>query len=229
VGSSAFVFPRSAKHPLRFRIGTSDFDVFRQIFVEREYAPLLGMRDVRLVIDCGANVGYSSSFFLSHYPECHVVAVEPDSGNFALLEQNISPYGQRAMALQAGIWPSDVPLKISSEPYRDGREWSVQVRPCAPDEKPDVQGVSIESLLAATPFSRISILKVDIEGAEAMLFRATPTWLNRVDAIAIELHEDSAFGPATELFHQAIDGHGFTVTRSGELTICQRVGGFSAA
>lgn len=74
-----------------------------------------------------------------------------------------------------------------------------------------------------SPEYRISLLKVDIEGAEAVVFgRDCQSWLGKVDAIAIELHDDSGFGNASGIFFDAIRGHGFEVSSVGELTICQR-------
>jgi hypothetical protein len=61
-GSRQFTLrARDAKHPLRCRAGSSDLYVFRQIFVEREYGCLDNIDDARLVVDCGANVGYSAA------------------------------------------------------------------------------------------------------------------------------------------------------------------------
>jgi FkbM family methyltransferase len=214
--------PRHANHPLYFRLGSSDLDVFDQIFIDLEYAPLCDMREVHLVVDCGANVGYSSAFFLSQFPSCHVIAVEPEPSNFAMLKRNLHAYGARAEAVHAGIWPQSALLKVSQERYRDGREWTVQVRPCEAHEEPDFRGVSIASLLDSSGFARISLLKMDIEGAEAIVFQGKVDWLDRVDAIAIELHDDSSFGRATEIFHAAIHGRGFEESCSGELTICRR-------
>jgi hypothetical protein len=63
---------------------------------------------------------------------------------------------------------------------------------------------------------------VDIEGAEAVVFSGScEHWLDRVDHIAIELHDDSAFGPARAIFTKAITGRGFTVRPSSELTVCR--------
>ncbi len=221
-GATYSLNPRHAKHPLSFRMGSSDLDVFRQIFIRLEYGPLRDLQDVRLVIDCGANVGFSSAFFLSHFPSCRVLAIEPDPGNFAMLQRNLRAYGERAEAVRAGVWSHNVPLRSSRDPYRDGREWSLQVVPCEADQEPDFQGLSIPSLLASSGFDRISLLKIDIEGAEVVVFREKTDWLDRVDAIAIELHDDSRFGMATEVFHAAIRGHGFETTQNGGLTICRR-------
>ena len=180
------------------------------------------MHDVGLVIGCGANVGFTSAYFLSQFPSCFIVAVEPDLGNFGILQRNLKKYGSRAEVVHAGIWSHNAPLKISRQRYRDGREWTIQVEECDAYQEADIQGVTIGSLLESSGFSRISLLKIDIEGAEVVVFQGNPDWLNRVDAIAIELHDDSSFGRATEIFYAAIQGHGFDITWSGELTICRR-------
>lgn len=224
-GTTHSVKPRHATHPLAYRVGSSDLDVFRQIFIEQEYAPLCDMPEVGVVIDCGANVGYSAAFFLSQFPACRVIAIEPDAGNFDLLERNMRPYGNRVTLVRGGVWSHDAPLTISRARYRDGREWTVQVRPCAAHEAADLRGFGITELCTTFGLDRISLLKMDIEGAEAIVFQGDVEWLARVDAIAIELHDDSSFGRASDIFHAALRGQGFETSRSGELTICRRRSG----
>ena len=65
---------RHALHPLQCRSRTTDSAVFWQVFIGLEYECLDDVADVGLVIDCGANVGYSSAYFLSRFPRCTVVA-----------------------------------------------------------------------------------------------------------------------------------------------------------
>jgi len=197
--------------------------VFHQIFVEREYACLDEVENVDLVIDCGANVGYSSAYFLTRFPNCHVIAVEPDPDNFKMLEHTLAPYGGRARAVAAGVWSHEAPLVMSEEPYRDGGSWARQVRVCKEGETPTMQAVDIATLLKQSGKERISILKVDIEGAEAAVFaQNTAEWLDRVDNLVIELHHDSPFGPVADVFHDAISRHPFDLSVSGELTVCKR-------
>ena len=93
-----------ALHPLWCRWGGSDYFVFNQIFRHPEYACVAGLPRVELVIDCGANAGYSAAYFLSRYPQCRLIAVEPEPGNFALLQRNLAPYGERAKPVHAGVW-----------------------------------------------------------------------------------------------------------------------------
>ena len=69
------LWARDADHPLRCRAGSSDLSVFRQIFLEREFGCLDDIEDARLVVDCGANVGYSAAYFLSRFPTTDIIAV----------------------------------------------------------------------------------------------------------------------------------------------------------
>lgn len=148
-GADLRVLPAILRHPLYVRRQTSDVKVYDQIFVEREYACLDVLEDIELVLDCGANVGYSSAYFLNQFPSARVVAVEPDGDNFEALVRNTAPYGARIRCLQAGIWPTaaDLRLVVLDEAAKLGAEWAFQVRPCLDGEAPDVRGVDIGTLL----------------------------------------------------------------------------------
>src|ERR1700682_5029901 len=212
------LYSKHARHPLRVRAKTSDIDVFRQIFVHREYRCLDGRRDADLIIDCGANVGYASAYFLSRYPGATVIAVEPDEGNFLQLQRNLAPYSTRARTLHTGIGSSPAGLVMSEEPHGDNREWAYTVREARNGETPAMRATDIGTLLAECGRERISILKIDIEGAEKVVFDAPCPWLSRVDNLVIELH-----GAACEAsFFKAIQGGGFSVSSCDELTVCTR-------
>lgn len=216
-GATYTIRPKGYPYPLHLRYGTSDPYVFRQIFVEQEYAPFRASGEIRLIVDCGANVGFSSAYFLHRFPNARVIAVEPDPANFALLEQNLRPFGARAQAINAGIWSHEAGLVVC----RYGEEgWRTQVRECQPGEAPDVQATDIPALLTLSGRERIDLLKVDIEGSERVLFDAqSRRWLDAVDNIVAELH-----GPECEkVFFGALADARFDRSTSGELTICQHI------
>ena len=75
-----WLLSKHARYPLRCRPGTSDVAVFGQIFRDLEYQCLDNARDVSLILDCGANVGYSAAYFLTCFPRAQVIAVEPGCG-----------------------------------------------------------------------------------------------------------------------------------------------------
>jgi FkbM family methyltransferase len=213
-----------ARHPAQCRAHTSDLAVFRQIFVEREYRCLDDVAEASFIIDCGAYVGYSSAYFLSRFPRCDVVAIEPDPQNFELLKLNLAPYGNRVRTLRAAVWSHQTKLALSEVRFGDEDEWSREVRECSPDEDSDLLTVDIGSILNGSGHKRVSVLKVDIEGAEAVVFSKNyESWIDRVDNIVIEIHKHRSFSDCAEVFEKAIAGRGFSRTRCEELTVCKRL------
>jgi FkbM family methyltransferase len=218
-GPAYHLVSRHARHPLWVRPETSDLDVFHQIFRSREYWCLQDEPPASLVIDCGANVGYSAAWMLTQFPTCDLIAVEPDPGNYELLKRNLAPYGKRAKTLRSAIWSHRTGLKISETPYRDGREWSVQCRPCQDRETPDLEAIDLGTLIRESGHKHVSVLKIDIEAAEAVVFAENyESWLELVDTLVIELHDEHC----SAVFHRAVAGQGFEFSRSGELTVCKR-------
>ncbi len=211
---------KGVRHPFWGRFQTSDPDVFNQIFIEQEYASLRYVRDPKLIVDCGANVGYSALWFLNQFPDACVIVVEPDPENFELCKKNLLPYGERVSFRCAGIWPRETGLKVVRGEYKDGREWATQVRECRPGEKPDLQGVEIGHILQESGFKSIDILKIDIEASEEKLFAENyESWLRKAKNIAIELH-----GKACEdVFFNAMSFSDYDVSNSGELTLCKNI------
>lgn len=200
--------------PVNARPQTSDLGVFYQIFVFDEYRCLADLRSPSLIIDLGANVGYSSAYFLSHFPTCSVIAVEPEPSNFTALRSNVSRYGDRVTTMEAAVWPKME--RITLDHPGQGDEWGVRVKPCTDGT---VKTVTVPELLRMSGHKRISLLKIDIEGAEIELFKSgAEEWLDKVDNIVIELHGDEA----TEIFHQAIGAKAFSISNCDELTVCLR-------
>ncbi|HEY0792655.1 MAG TPA: FkbM family methyltransferase [Chthoniobacterales bacterium] len=207
-----------ARFPLCCRPGTTDRFVFKQIYGEREYRCLDEIKHAGLIIDCGANVGYSSAYFLTRFPESHVISVEPDPGSFEALQVNLAPYGTRVKALKAAVWSRPVGLTFK-ESTRNGGAWGRQMREVTPGDLPEVEATDISGLLAGSGFERISILKIDVEGAEVELFASNyHDWITRVDCLVIELH---GARPEAE-FHRAISTEPFVLSRCDELTVCRR-------
>ena len=218
-GTKFVVASKYLRYPLLCRAGTSDVDVFRQILIEREYRCLDEVDDACLVIDCGANVGFSSAYFLSRYPRASLIAVEPDPGNFELLEENLRPYGHRVRAILSAVWSHGVGLVICDSGFGDGREWARTVRPARPGEMPTVTAFDLGGLLEESGHHRISILKIDIEGAESAVFASNyEPWIDKVDNLVIELHGDEC----ERIFSAAIARYPYEIQRCDELTVCRR-------
>lgn len=196
------------------RCGSSDLLVFHQIFTLREYRALdqLNLND-GLMVDLGANVGYASTYFLSRFAALKVVAIEPDRANFELLNKNLQPYGSRITTIQAAIWPG-VDRVALHDPGK-GEEWGIKVYPHASGSIPTI---TIPEIMHKAGVHRISLLKIDIEGAEEQLFKGDTSWLNRVDNLVAELHGDDC----ERAFFSKINPQEFIISKCDELTVCIR-------
>ena len=212
-----------ARFPIVIRRGTSDIQVFKQIFIDREYGCLDELDEVGLVIDCGANIGCSAAYFLTRFPRCHVIAIEPDAENYRLLRENMGPYGDRVECHRAGVWSHATGLVMQETKTQRTEEWGRQVRECRTGETAAFHAVDIATLLAGSGCQRISLLKIDVEGAEVVIFSEDcHAWLGRVDNLVIELHSGPAYGDGPAAFQRAIKPHRFTISHSGELTVCRQ-------
>jgi FkbM family methyltransferase len=210
---------RQLMHHVLFRYNSSDINVFSQIFVSDEYRTLAVSQDIKLIIDCGANVGYSSAYFLSRFPEAHIIAVEPDRSNYEILNQNLSAYGDRVTTICSAVWSRNVGLKVHIGKVGEKREWATKVRECIEGEEADLHAMDIATLLNRSNHDRIDILKVDIEGSERIVFSQNfESWINKVGTLVIELHGNEC----REIFYRALSSGSFRLSHSGELTIAQR-------
>ena len=205
-----------SKTPLAVRPDTSDIAVFQQIFVELEYGCLDFLSAPDWIIDCGANVGYSSAYFLSRFPKARVIAIEPDAGNYQMLVQNTAFFGERITPINAGVWSHEARLRVRQAEVGAGKEWAFFVEEAAPGEPCDVEAVNLDSVLAQAGAAKIDLLKVDIEGAEKVVFAdGAAAWLKTVAAVVIELH-----GPECErIVTEALAPRAKERFQHGELTI----------
>lgn len=206
--------------PLICRLQSSDRYAFAQVFIHKQYACPEPAIPPRYIVDCGAYVGYASVYLLHRFPDAKVVAIEPDRRNHEILVRNLAPYGTRAVPMLAAVWSHEVGLNLHPYSTEKGDEWGTQVQESAAGETPDVAAVDIVWLLNQSPHGYIDILKIDIEGAEEVVFaQRYERWINHVGTIMIELHGERS---RTQFF-RALDSDKFRVSQRDEITIVQSV------
>lgn len=184
-------------HELWLRLGTSDATVLFKIFVDQEYdiaawpahaAALQAAHDaiiaaghVPVVVDCGANVGLSAVWFARRFPRARVVAIEPQPENFTLLARNAAPWSN-IVPLHAAV--SDRRTKVALSDARQGADaWRTYEQPGG------LATVTIDDALATVSGGLPFVVKVDIEGGEADLFRSSTGWLERTPLVIVETHD----------------------------------------
>jgi FkbM family methyltransferase len=136
-----------------------------------------------------------------------------------MLVRNLKPYGSRCVPIAKAVWSSNSELLALADDYRDGREWARRVVRTSTPGKNHVATVTLAELVAGLGGRRVSILKMDIEGAESEVFRdTTDSWLRFVDCIVVELHDRDD----ESQFHAVVNDREWVKNRYGELTVALR-------
>jgi FkbM family methyltransferase len=209
---------RDYPHPFHFRHATTDKYIMADVLLDAQYQCLMNLTGVRTILDIGGNIGTTSVLLLNAYPDAALLALEPDPGNFAVLQRNIAPYGPRAVALRKALWHRPEALAIERGAFRDGGAWSFQVKSTG-DASPEVDGITLAELMREYELDSIDILKIDIEGAERYVFDSSIIpCLRHVKRIAIELHDT----PSREAFLRCVKPLPGQLSQHGEVTLWQQ-------
>ena len=197
----------------------SDILTFTEVIQQEVYRDVvIALRDCQTVIDLGANIGLASRYFADHFPNCKILAVEPNPSTYDVLALNVERLvaNGRCRILRAAVWGSEKTLTGGAVDDPDHfSAFAVHETAVPPDEEA-IAGWPMSKIIAHSGFERVDLLKVDIEGAEVELFKGNVDWLQQVRTIAIEFHDNSR----TECkFDDLMKRHGFRVVDSSSHTV----------
>jgi FkbM family methyltransferase len=211
------------RHPVQLRLRTSDVTLFSEILLDVQYDWELPSRP-GVIIDAGANIGLTSVFYANKYPQATIIAIEPERSNFEILRQNTALY-PNIIALRAALWNEDRELNIVDP--GDGRWdfWSFRTSTPGtsgtPAERGLVRGLTVDRLMMDNGINYVDLLKLDIEGAEKEIFESPAGWIDRVGALAVELHDrfkdgcsDAVLAATGDFEHRWKRGETTFITRS---------------
>ena len=180
---------------LGFRVTAFDARIlkflFREIFIHGDYG-FTAAREDPLILDCGANIGMATLYFLWRYPKAEVHAFEPDPGTFALLKRNVETNGlTRTCARQLAAAGYSGRISLFRDESDPGYPAMSTVQGRMPKDATMVECVALSEYLDQhLPGRGVDLLKLDIEGAEESVIRelAASGALARVREIIVEYH-----------------------------------------
>lgn len=178
------------------RPSDSDIATVRQVFIGRDYDldGIAGGARVRqryedivkaggtpVIVDAGANIGAATLWFKLAFPAAHIVAVEPDAANAALLRANTAALAdirvvEAAIGSEAGF----------AAVAKGDQSWGVQTSRSVGGGCPIV---TIEQCIRMVDGGTPLVAKIDIEGFEDDLFSTDLDWIDRFAAIFVEPHD----------------------------------------
>ena len=176
---------------------------YEEIFVDEIYR-FQAKNEQPVIIDCGANIGLSSLYFKSIYPNATLHAFEPDASLFQLLQQNAKVNKFENTHLhQTAVWIEDTDLSFSSK----GSEASHIDLSNQSEHK--VKAIRLAHFL--TQFDQIDFLKMDIEGAEFQVVADSLDQLKKVDHFFLEYHGKVDQTKQLYTLLQQVESIGFSV------------------
>ena len=206
---------RGLSRPIYIRGKTSDAWVLNSVIVCREYAGFVSDRPKR-ILDGGANIGLASMYWKQLFPDAEIVAVEPDADNFELLERN-TRHLEKVSLIHGGLWPGRTRLRV-----RHPGAWKYAIS-LEEDENGIIEAHSIPSIMKDKGWDRIDVVKLDVEGAEVpLLAESSAEWIDQIDTLIVEIHQDLAPNAAGVLFAAFADRN-FRLRWRGENLVLDRL------
>ncbi len=141
-----------------------------------------------VVIDVGAHVGVVSCYLAKKWPGITVYAFEPIPANYDRLVRNIKANGLTNIAAHnLAVTDDGRTLVLSGDPDMNTGHYSAYAERGATTLVCD--SVKLADVTASTP--HIALLKLDCEGAEYEILHSLGRELGKVNALAMEVHENA--------------------------------------
>lgn len=163
--------------------GASFQSMWDEIFVKEIYK-FTPARDNPVILDIGANIGLSALYFSEEFPAGNIHAYEPDPEVFEYLVKNIKRNKASNVSIHnIAIWKENCELAF----HNHGADAGYLAQTVDHNHTIQVKALSFKDLI--TPFAdRISLLKMDIEGAEVETILSFVEGLAKIDNIFVEYH-----------------------------------------
>jgi FkbM family methyltransferase len=189
---------------LTLRSFSGDVFILQEVLGLRCYRMSHLCQENGLIVDLGANIGLAALYCFDRYRPKRIICVEPNPHNIPLLTANLSGIQDKVTIVHGAISSSTGMVSFDSS----AETWGGAIKEGGEPVPSYTMSDLVRQYCGA---ERISLLKVDIEGAERALFQGDLGWLERVDNIIIELHE----GVSLEEFERTVSPHGFEVIQGG--------------
>jgi FkbM family methyltransferase len=168
---------------LEYRCGATLANFIDQIMVRRlnDFVPA---NDHPLILDCGANIGFSVLNYKHQFPHARVIAFEPDPEFVPVLKRNLERNDASDVeVIDAAVWIDNG----TSQWYCEGIDGSHLSSEAGKGSKPTiVRTIDLGDYLNEP----VDLIKLDIEGAEYEVVRYLGKKLKNVKAMSIECHVD---------------------------------------
>lgn len=181
-----------------YRPGTTDPLVLQQVLLKTgrkaEYYLPPGFQPA-VIVDVGSNIGASILYFHHQYPNATIIGFEPHPATFAVLQKNVENL-RNVTVFNCGLGAAPAQIELPDEAINFGAFSTKGRRRPQVDPSKTVRCEirTLDTVMRELGISRIDLIKIDCEGAEADVFAGlSPPVLEQCQWIVGELHDASGF------------------------------------
>ena len=182
---------KSMRQPIFFRANVSDRALITEIFVNGVYSKAIEIvpAKAKKILDLGGNIGVSVRLWQGYFPDADILAVEPDSGNISQLRKNIAcgPAPAKVTVIRAFAAADAGESAIDQS---SGNQLAYRMAKNITPGAELIPKRAVAELVSSFADSTggIDLLKCDVEGAEAEIFRDCKNWIKQISAAIVETH-----------------------------------------
>ena len=195
------------------RPNTSDHGVLWDTFYQKYHIPPCNLREDAIIVDLGANVGYTMVHLAHLYPKAHVYGVEMDIENFRIAKQNIAPFMDRCSIIHSAVWSENGEISYGGV---ETNAFSIVNNTKNENKKNRIQAKTLDTIFKEFGLSRVDYLKMDIEGAEKFVLQHPENWIKNVKSMKIEIHKPANIDDCMKI----LEKHGFQCKKDDRHPSC---------
>ncbi len=193
------------------RLFENAYEIYKLRFEAREIDALC--REIvpgTFVIDIGANIGtFTRRFARALQGRGSVIAIEPEAVNFRSLVRKLqgSGYEQWVEPIQAVAAERSGTLRLQSNADNPGDHKIA-------DDGVEVKAVTVDELMAARGWPRVSLIKIDVQGAEERVIRGAAETIRRQHPILfVEFHDQElrAMGSSAQALLERLVAESYSI------------------
>ena len=148
--------------------------------------------DPKVIVDLGANRGFSTLYWKSRFPDAKTHGVEMDRGNFLRCRDLFSLNHLSATFYHAAIngFNGLAKYRAHHSHTRHRLDSLTDEKYTFEDRVSEVPCFTFQVFLRNAGIAMVDVLKIDIEGAEQFLLQSIDAWGGQVGVILLELHHN---------------------------------------
>jgi FkbM family methyltransferase len=151
-----------------------------------------------IVLDIGANIGFLTLNFAKRCPEGYVFSFEPDTENFAALENNIlqNDFENIRIFKNALGAKSESALLYKLYANNPGANRILSEKPSPPYQVENVEVLVLDDVFEQIALPRVDVMKIDVEGFEVFVLTGSRKIIEKwkpvlfVELSEINLHQN---------------------------------------